>query len=90
MQLISISALYFLISRKVIVIKKLKFFFTNFKQTYSVYLTHMIFIYVFLNLELNGFIEFVFYMFGLFATSSFLYYFVEEPILKNRPKLKYD
>ena len=92
MQLISISALYFLISiEKLSVIKKIKIFSSLIsKQTYSVYLTHMIFIYVFLNLELNGFIEFVFYMFGLFATSSFLYYFVEEPILKNRPKLKYD
>ena len=92
MQLISISALYFLISiEKSFVISKIKIFSSLIsKQTYSVYLTHMIFIYVFLNLELNGYIEFIFYIFGLFATSSFLYYFVEKPILNKRPKLKYD
>ena len=53
MQLISISALYFLISiEKLSVIKKIKIFSSLIsKQTYSVYLTHMIFIYVFLNLS---------------------------------------
>ena len=59
------------------------------KQTYSVYLTHIIFIYIFLKLNLNSAVEFILYLILLFASSSFFYYFVEKPILVLRPKLKH-
>ena len=92
MQILSVSFVYLFISlEETTLIRKIqKFSSLVSKQTYSVYLTHMIFIYVFLNIKMQSSIEFIFYLISLFATSSFLYYFVEEPILKRRPKLKYD
>ena len=59
------------------------------RQTYSVYLTHLIFIYIFTKLQTNHFIVLSIYIIMLFITSSFLYNFIEKPILKKRPKLKY-
>ncbi len=92
MQILSILFVYLFISfEETILIKKIqKFSSLVSKQTYSVYLTHMIFIYVFLNFKMQSWIEFIFYIISLFATSTFLYYFIEDPILKRRPKLKYD
>ena len=56
------------------------------RQTYSVYLTHMIFIYLLKDLNMNFFLKFIFYSLLLVATSTISYYFVEKPILKTRPK----
>tara|TARA_X000000368_G_scaffold385548_1_gene344892 strand:- start:409 stop:792 length:384 start_codon:yes stop_codon:yes gene_type:complete len=56
------------------------------KQTYSVYLLHMIFIYLLIDLNLNAAIKFTIYVFLLIALSTITYYFVEKPILKTRPK----
>ncbi|MAW17200.1 MAG: hypothetical protein CMJ01_01355 [Pelagibacteraceae bacterium] len=55
------------------------------KQTYSVYLTHMIFIYALIDLNLDLFNKFTIYMFLLIAISTISYYFIEKPILKTRP-----
>ena len=56
------------------------------RQTYSVYLTHMIFIYLLKDLNMNLSLKFLFYFLLLIAISTFSYYFVEKPILKTRPK----
>ncbi len=56
------------------------------KQTYSVYLTHMIFIYSLIDLDINAFIKFMIYLFLLIAISTLSYYFIEKPVLKTRPK----
>jgi len=56
------------------------------RQTYSVYLTHMIFIYFLKDLNTNSSIKFIVYLLLLIAISSLSYYFVEKPILKTRPK----
>ena len=56
------------------------------KQTYSVYLTHMILIYSLIGFEINPFNKFSLYIILLFAISIVSYYFIEKPILKTRPK----
>ena len=56
------------------------------KQTYSVYLTHMILIYSLTDLSINTTSKFLLYLFLLFAISTISYYFVEKPILKTRPR----
>ena len=56
------------------------------RQTYSVYLTHMIFIYFLKDLNTNSLIKFIVYLVLLIAISSLSYYFIEKPILKTRPK----
>lgn len=56
------------------------------RQTYSVYLTHMIFIYFLKDLNTNSLTKFIVYLVLLIAISSLSYYFIEKPILKTRPK----
>ena len=56
------------------------------KQTYSVYLTHMIFIYFLKDQNINSFTKFMIYLSLLIAISTLSYYFIEKPILKTRPK----
>jgi len=90
LQLLSVNILCFFISWENIFKKKLlkKFSIIISKQTYSVYLTHIIFIYIFIKLDFNPILEFILYLILLFASSSFFYYFIEKPILILRPKLK--
>ena len=56
------------------------------KQTYAVYLTHMILIYLLIDLKITGFDKFSLYFLLLIAISTISYYFLEKPILKIRPK----
>ena len=56
------------------------------KQTYSVYLTHMIFIYFLIDFNISVLNKFMIYLFLLIAASTLSYYFIEKPILKTRPK----
>ena len=56
------------------------------KQTYSVYLSHMIFIYLLIDVDLIVLNKFMIYLFLLIAISTLSYYFIEKPILKIRPK----
>ena len=56
------------------------------KQTYSVYLTHMIFIYFLKDFDINPLGKFIFYFLLLISISTLSYYFIEKPILKIRPK----
>ncbi len=56
------------------------------KQTYSVYLSHMIFIYLLIDVNLIVLNKFMIYLFLLIAISTLSYYFIEKPILKIRPK----
>jgi peptidoglycan/LPS O-acetylase OafA/YrhL len=56
------------------------------KQTYSVYLTHMILIYSLIDLDIDISTKFIIYLFLLIAISTISYYFIEKPILKTRPK----
>ena len=56
------------------------------RQTYSVYLTHMIFIYFLKDQNINSFTKFMIYLSLLIAISTLSYYFIEKPILKTRPK----
>jgi len=58
------------------------------RQTYSVYLMHIILIYLFEKLNLDTSYTLIFYMFLLFSISTFVYYFIERPLLKMRPKLQ--
>jgi len=56
------------------------------KQTYSVYLTHMILIYSLIDLQIIPINKFLLYVLLLFAISIISYYFIEKPILKTRPR----
>ena len=56
------------------------------KQTYAVYLTHMIFLYILLDLDFNILNKFLLYVALLFLTSTVSYTFIEKPILDVRPK----
>ena len=58
------------------------------KQTYSVYLIHIIFIYFLDKAQFNIFNTVFIYILLLFISSSLIYYFIESPLLKMRPKLK--
>ena len=58
------------------------------RQTYSVYLVHIIFIYFLEKAQLNIYNTVSIYVLLLFISSSLIYYFIERPLLKMRPKLK--
>ena len=58
------------------------------RQTYSVYLVHIIFIYFLEKAQLNIYNTVSLYVLLLFVSSSLIYYFIERPLLKMRPKLK--
>ena len=58
------------------------------RQTYSVYLVHIIFIYFLEKAQLNIYNTVSLYVLLLFISSSLIYYFIERPLLKMRPKLK--
>ena len=58
------------------------------RQTYSIYLIHIIFIYILNKLELTIILSTVIYIVMLFFTSSMIYKYFEKPFLSLRPKLK--
>ena len=58
------------------------------RQTYSVYLVHIIFIYFLEKAQFNIYNTVSLYVLLLFISSSLIYYFIERPLLKMRPKLK--
>ena len=64
-----------------------KFFDLISKQTYSVYLFHIIFIYLLYDFNILLIYKFCIYIFLLFISSTMIFYYFEKPILDNRPKL---
>ena len=58
------------------------------KQTYSVYLIHLILIYLFEKVQFVFFNKVFIYILSLFILSTLIYYFIENPLLKKRIKLK--
>tara|TARA_B100000963_G_C22623553_1_gene671186 strand:- start:1701 stop:2705 length:1005 start_codon:yes stop_codon:yes gene_type:complete len=57
------------------------------QQAYSIYCFHMIFIYIFKELELISPIWSLIYLSLLFSISTLVYKYFEEPIMKLRPKI---
>ena len=57
------------------------------QQTYSIYLFHLIIIYVFIKIKLSIYIATPTYIFLLFFISSLIYNLFEKPLLKLRPKI---
>lgn len=88
-QVFSINMIVFFINANSLI--KNKFLINLFsllaKQTYSIYLFHLIFIHIFSkNIQiLESQFTFIIYLFSLFVFSSFFYYFFERIIIKNRP-----
>ena len=58
------------------------------KQTYSVYLIHIIFIYLLEQIQLGIYNTVFIYIISLFISSSLIFKFIEKPLLKVRPKLQ--
>jgi peptidoglycan/LPS O-acetylase OafA/YrhL len=90
LQLLSTSALIFFINIEFLIsfnfMKKIALLIS--RQTYSVYLIHMIFIYILMKLNMTSISSFCLYVTLLFTTSSISYYFLEKPLLAMRPKFK--
>jgi len=59
------------------------------QQTYSIYLLHIIFIYIFSNMNYSIYIIMPIYIILLFLTSTIVYKYFEKPLLKLRPKILY-
>ena len=57
------------------------------KQTYSIYLFHIIIIYLLANSNFSAHSITIVYIILLFTISTLIYYFFEEPLLKLRPKI---
>ena len=57
------------------------------QQTYSIYLFHLILIYIFNKIELSIYLVTPIYILLLFLISSMIYNFIEKPLLKLRPKI---
>jgi peptidoglycan/LPS O-acetylase OafA/YrhL len=90
LQILSLLMLnVFLIFEPIMEIKLIKnFSILVSRQTYSVYLIHIIFIYFIEKIQLSVFNTVFLYFSLLFIFSSLIYYFIESPLLKMRPKLK--
>ena len=58
------------------------------KQTYSIYLMHIIFIYLLDKLQFSLFTTNFIYMLSLFLFSLLIFKFIEKPLLNLRPKMK--
>ncbi len=88
-QIISvITLLTFINFERLISSQKLKNFYSLIsKQTYSVYLFHLILIHVMLKGGFTGNFSTIIFVLMLFVISSILYYFLELPFLKIRPKI---
>ena len=56
-------------------------------QAYSLYLIHLIFIYILKDMDIENFIKFPVYIVSIFFTSTVIFYFFEKPILNKRPRL---
>lgn len=87
LQLISSSLLIFLIKSESFFKKKYlrSICKTISRQTYSIYLSHMIFIYLLFEKNLNPTSNFFIFLFLIFASSYFIYYKIEKPLLIKRP-----
>ena len=57
------------------------------QQTYSIYLFHIILIYIFSKTELSIYLMTPIYILMLFLISSLIYKYFEKPLLKLRPKI---
>ncbi len=57
------------------------------QQTYSIYLFHIIIIYIFDKIDFTSYIILPIYVFLLFLFSTLIYNFFEKPLLKLRPKI---
>ena len=90
LQFISSSILFsFIYLEKFINNSKIKFFCLLIsKQTYSIYLTHIIFIYLLKKVEFSIAISTFIYIISLFVCSSIIYKYFEKPFLNIRPKIK--
>lgn len=90
LQLISVCTLLFFISINNIFInaRVKKFSLLISRQTYSIYLIHMILLYIIKGFNLDPFILTIFYILTLVILSSLIYLFIEKPILEIRPKFK--
>ncbi len=88
-QVISIiTLLTFINFEKLIFNQKVKSFYSLIsKQTYSVYLFHLILIHIMLKIGFTGNFSTLIFVLMLFVISSILYYFLELPFLKIRPKI---
>lgn len=89
LQFLSLNFLLFFLNLENFLYNKyLKFFLQLISnQTYSVYLFHMIYIYLLYDVKLLIIYKFLIYISLLFFTSTVAYYFFEKPILKNRKQL---
>ena len=89
MQFLSLSMLLLFLNIERIMQNKYLKIFSSFisKQTYSVYLFHMIYIYILYDVKMTAFFKFLFYMSLLVISSTISYYFLEKPILEKRKKL---
>ena len=59
------------------------------QQTYSIYLFHVILIYIFDKMNYSIYITMPIYLFLLFSISTMVYKYFEKPLLKLRPKIIY-
>ena len=67
------------------ILKKLSLMISQ--QTYSIYLFHLIIIYILNKIELSIYIATPIYILLLFLISTLIYNIFEKPLLKLRPKL---
>ena len=58
------------------------------RQTYSIYLIHIILIYIMKHYNLSFLVTNLVYLVLLIFLSNLIYRYIEKPILKLRPKLK--
>jgi peptidoglycan/LPS O-acetylase OafA/YrhL len=58
------------------------------RQTYSIYLIHMIFIYLLEKIQLSFFLTNIIYIFLLFIFSLLIFNYIEKPLLGLRPKMR--
>ena len=58
------------------------------KQTYSIYLMHIIFIYLLDKIEFSLLIANIIYLPSLFVVSLLIFNYIEKPLLSLRPKMK--
>ena len=58
------------------------------RQTYSIYLMHIIFIYLLDKMQFSLFIANFIYMPSLFLLSLLIFKFIEKPLLDLRPKMR--
>ena len=89
MQATSIAVMLFFILLEPLLLKKhiRNFSLLISQQTYSIYLFHMILIYLFNKLNLSSTLTSIIYIIILFCISTLIYKFFEEPIMRLRPKI---